>query len=339
MEDFGFGEVEREVAPLAVVRDLEGLVPALGQRGFRVGGPVDCAIATGAALKAKRERVGAGGFDVRRIEGQSRIISRARKNELSLFNRERGVNTSTDCLALRGGHRRGRLRVRLFALRLALGLRHFLIAGVCAAADKLFLRIREMPVDRLASGGADSRGRVRGPVIPQLLQACGLLGLGFREIVKFGAVGCEIEQLPRAAPVGDELHVASDHGAMIEELKVKRLVRRTLFAEENGTKALARQGRDFFAGKFRRPLAAAGIHDGRHEIDDVRTLIGDTAALLHHGGPGSDASRGTAAIEHVALVVAERCLVRIRPSESIAEIRGASEQWPCRDHRDWRRCH
>ena len=68
VEDFGFVEVKREVAPLAVVRDVEGLVPAFGQRDFHVGGPVDFAIATSAALKAKRERVGAGGFDIRRIK-------------------------------------------------------------------------------------------------------------------------------------------------------------------------------------------------------------------------------------------------------------------------------
>ena len=52
MEDFGFGDIEHDVVPLAVMCDLESLVLALRQRGFHVGGPVDFAIATGAALKS-----------------------------------------------------------------------------------------------------------------------------------------------------------------------------------------------------------------------------------------------------------------------------------------------
>ena len=65
-----------------------------------------------------------------------------------------------------------------FALRLTLGLRHLLIARVIATADELFLLVRETPVDRFPSGGAQSRRRLRGPVIPELLQASGLLGFG-----------------------------------------------------------------------------------------------------------------------------------------------------------------
>ena len=101
--------------PLAIVRDGEGLMPAFGQDGFGVGGPVEFAFAAGLALQAKGEGVRPGGLDADVVESEAGIVAGAGEDELFLLDRE--------LCALRARGSSARRAVPAFAaLRLALPL-------------------------------------------------------------------------------------------------------------------------------------------------------------------------------------------------------------------------
>ena len=100
------------------------------------------------------------------------------------------------------------------------------------------------------------------------------------EVAQFRAVGGDIKEFPWRTPVGDEFPVAGHHRAMIEQVKVERLVRRARLAGEDRAQALAGQRGDGLAFKLLRPAPARDIDQGRHHVDEVRALIGGGAARL-----------------------------------------------------------